>query len=526
MAFRNGAHRFQPQKTERGLGLQARPAGGHRGRCSVLPGNRLCPSPRCALPLVFPSRLSTRTGNSVSRRPFRALLLTLALAACAPVPTRGPATLAPTAFDSALGVATFDSAWARVRAFHYDTTFGGLDWNAVRDELRPQALAARSDAELRRLIMGMVARLGVSHYALIPRDAGAALAPERAAAARRAADGGTSPDSIDVPGHAGLEVRLAEGQLVTWRVDPAGTAAAAGIAPGLRVTHVQDGDMSAAVARIAALDDARERQLAETRFLHGVNGMLRGERGDTITLGILRAGDSVALAVPLGTSSARLIRFGNLPPMFAELHTERRTVGEHCVGVIALSVWMTPLAAELDRAIDGMRDCRGIVLDLRGNPGGVAGMVMGIGGHFVDSVQALGTMRTRSNELRFVLNPRRVNPRGQAVPVYDGALAVLVDGMSASTSEIFAAGMQAIGRARVFGEVSAGQALPAMAGSLPNGDILMHAIADYLVIDGTRVEGVGVVPDEVVPLRLEEVRAGRDAALEAALRWVAARPAT
>jgi carboxyl-terminal processing protease len=110
--------------------------------------------------------------------------------------------------------------------------------------------------------------------------------------------------------------------------------------------------------------------------------------------------------------------------------------------------------------------------------------------------------------------------------VYGGALAVLTDVMSASTSEIFAAGMQAIGRARVFGQVSAGQALPAMAGKLPNEDVFMHAIADYLVADGSRVEGRGVIPDELLPLELADVRAGRDAPLEAALRWIAAQPGT
>jgi carboxyl-terminal processing protease len=228
------------------------------------------------------------------------------------------------------------------------------------------------------------------------------------------------------------------------------------------------------------------------------------------------------MALPLRVSDAQLIRFGNLPPMFAQIRRERREVADGCVGIIALSVWMAPLAAEVDRAVDALRDCRGIVLDLRGNPGGVAGMVMGVGGHFVDSTRALGTLRMRTNELRFVVNPRPVNGRGEQVGVYGGPLAILVDVMSASTSEIFAAGLQAIGRARVFGEVSAGQALPARATSLPNGDVLMHAIADYLVVDGSRVEGRGVLPDEVVPLRITDVMAGRDAPLDAALRWIAA----
>ena len=126
----------------------------------------------------------------------------------------------------------------------------------------------------------------------------------------------------------------------------------------------------------------------------------------------------------------------------------------------------------------------------------------------------------RGNELRFVTNPRRVDPRGQPVEVYTGPVAILVDQMTASTSEIFAGGMQAIGRARVFGETTAGQALPALASKLPNGDVLMHAVADYLVVDGSRIEGKGVVPDEIVPLSLDELTRGVDAPLQAAVRWI------
>jgi carboxyl-terminal processing protease len=181
---------------------------------------------------------------------------------------------------------------------------------------------------------------------------------------------------------------------------------------------------------------------------------------------------------------------------------------------------MAPLAAALDKAVDAVRHCEGVIIDLRGNPGGVGGMVMGMGGHFVDSVKPLGTMKLRGNELRFVVNPRRVDPQGQAVEVYAGPLAILVDAMTASTSEIFAAGMQAIGRARVFGELTAGQALPALASKLPNGDVLMHAIADYLVVDGTRIEGRGVLPDVLVPLTIESLAAGQDAPLQAALGWI------
>jgi carboxyl-terminal processing protease len=66
-----------------------------------------------------------------------------------------------------------------------------------------------------------------------------------------------------------------------------------------------------------------------------------------------------------------------------------------------------------------------------------------------------------------------------------------------------------------------GQALPALFNKLPNGDILIHAYGDFVAADGTRLEGRGVVPDEVTPLSREALARGQDPAMDAALAWVA-----
>jgi carboxyl-terminal processing protease len=129
-------------------------------------------------------------------------------------------------------------------------------------------------------------------------------------------------------------------------------------------------------------------------------------------------------------------------------------------------------------------------------------------------------MKTRESEFRFAANPRLVDASGQRVEVYGGPVAILIDSMSGSASECFTGGMQAIGRARVFGQTSMGQALPALFDRLPNGDVLIHAFGDFVTADGTRLEGRGVIPDETVPLTREDLLAGRDRTMEAALAWV------
>jgi carboxyl-terminal processing protease len=145
---------------------------------------------------------------------------------------------------------------------------------------------------------------------------------------------------------------------------------------------------------------------------------------------------------------------------------------------------------------------------------------MGISGHFLGDRVTLGVMKTRDNELRFVANPRLVTASGERVQPFAGPLAILVDSMSGSASECFAGGMQSIGRARIFGQTSMGQALPALFDRLPNGDVLIHAYGDFVTANGTRLEGRGVIPDESVPLDRADLEAGRDRTMEAAIAWI------
>jgi carboxyl-terminal processing protease len=199
---------------------------------------------------------------------------------------------------------------------------------------------------------------------------------------------------------------------------------------------------------------------------------------------------------------------------------EKATPGGRRAGVIGFNVWMAAVDRQFQQAVDRFRGDDGIVVDLRGNPGGLAAMVMGIAGHFTSNRDTLGVMKTKETELHFNANPRLVNAEGQRVDPYAGPVAILVDGMSGSASECFAGGMQSLGRARVFGQTSMGQALPALFDKLPNGDVLIHAWGDFVTGTGVRIEGRGVIPDVPVALSRASLLAGRDATLDAALAWI------
>jgi carboxyl-terminal processing protease len=449
--------------------------------------------------------------------------------AAGPVPAQEPAEASTSAAAAAsraevgaaaepvardVAIATFDTAWSRIARVHYDSTFNGVDWDGVRTELRPRAAAARTMGDLRATITEMLDRLGESHYGLIPQEVSHALQTPAEAEA-----GGE-------PGDLGLEARLLDGRAVVFAVDEDGPAAAAGVRPGWTIERIGDTVLGEAVDRIAALDGA-EARIARTQFTYGVNALLGGPAGSVATVSFLNGADRpVGLELERRPRPGTPVRFGNLPAFYATFEHERVPVQDGgCVGVIRFSVWMLPVTAAFDRAVDDMRDCAGVIIDVRGNPGGVAGMVMGIAGHFFTEPTPLGFLRQRGNELKLVANPRGVDTQGRPVEPFAGRVAVLTDEASVSTSEIFAAGMQAQGRARVFGDTTAGQALPAVASRLPNGDVLMYVIADLTGPDNRRIEGSGVAPDEHVPLVRADLLAGRDAPLEAAVRWIAGRPA-
>jgi carboxyl-terminal processing protease len=191
------------------------------------------------------------------------------------------------------------------------------------------------------------------------------------------------------------------------------------------------------------------------------------------------------------------------------------------VGYIAFNLFFDPefVLGQFETALRAYiaDDAPGVILDLRGNPGGLGAMAMGVAGWFVErGEQSLGTMRSRNTKITFAIFPR-------ATP-YAGPVAILVDGCTASTAEILAGGLQDLGRARIFGTRTAGAALPSAIETLPNGDGFQYALADYVSTGGRRLEGQGVVPDvEFEPTRAQ-LLAGRDPVLEAARAWIAGTP--
>ena len=409
---------------------------------------------------------------------------------------RGPANPTPagttglTAEQRQKNLESFATAWKTVRDSHYDPELGGVDWEGVRDELRPRLEKAKSTDEARKVMREMLGRLGHSHVGILPAEL-----------------------YVTTRGQAepGFEVRMAGGEAVVVRVGAGRPAAEAGVKPGWRVRKINGEDLAPTLARIGkSVNKAADVQSAQAAT---VQARLRGDEGEKVTVTFLDgSGAETTLAVPLAEPAGKAVRQFGLSPV--HVHFESRKV-EGDIAYFYLSDFLDPgrVMPAFGDAVRKNLKAEGFILDLRGNRGGLPEMAQGMGGWFVDRPDLkLGTSTFRTGAVHARLNPR--------AETYEGPLAILVDELSASTSEILAGGLQDLKRARVFGTRTAGACLPSRFLQLPNGDRMQYVVADYVSAAGRRLEGSGVQPDEVVPVDPKALLAGRDPALEAAVKWI------
>jgi carboxyl-terminal processing protease len=212
---------------------------------------------------------------------------------------------------------------------------------------------------------------------------------------------------------------------------------------------------------------------------------------------------------PVGQAS----KFGNLPEVAVEFRAQRLPEN---IGYLSFNAFLDAprVMREFTKAIETFRDAEGLVIDLRGNMGGLMVLTMGMCGWFVEEPVDLGKMQMRGTALNLKLNPRS--------PRYEKPVAVLIDAVSISAAEVMAGGMQDAGTARLFGQRTAGLVLPSNVVRLANGDGLQYAMSDYHSLSGRTLEIEGVKPDVEVPLDQTVLSRGVDPVLEAAVQWIIA----
>jgi carboxyl-terminal processing protease len=393
-----------------------------------------------------------------------------------------------------LNIDSFEKVWTTVRDKHWEKNPGGLDWKAVHDELRPKIEKTTTMDQARAIMRDMLGRLKQTHFGIIPSDVYSDV------------EGAARGESA-----TGIDLRVLDGKAVVTGLDPGSPAEKAGVKPGWIVTAAGGKPLAPVIDKLQ--QDPTIHELNLTRALLAT---LSGTVGGTIKAAFLDgAGKEVTLDIGLAEQRGNPATFGNLPTM--HVWFESKKLGDTEYVRFNMFLDLPRLMGNFGDAVMSCLKCDGLIIDLRGNPGGIGGMAMGMAGYLVDDAgKQLGTMYIRDTKLKFVINPR--------ANVFHGPVAILMDGNSASTSEIMAGGLKDIGRARVFGTRSAAAALPSLIERLPNGDGFQYAIANYISEGGKPLEGLGVTPDVEVKLTREALLAGHDPVVDAALEWIKNNP--
>jgi len=187
-------------------------------------------------------------------------------------------------------------------------------------------------------------------------------------------------------------------------------------------------------------------------------------------------------------------------------------------GYIRLFIFSERTAEELN---DALRDLTGegvtrLILDLRHNSGGLLEAAVDVSSTFLRDGVVLYEQRAEGKEKVYPVRHRPV--------VFDGPLIILVDGATASASEIVAGALQDQGRAVLFGEKTFGKGSVQLVHDLSDGSSLHVTSARWLTPKRRQIDQQGLEPDFPVAVTDRDRAAGRDPVLERALERLAAAP--
>lgn len=276
----------------------------------------------------------------------------------------------------------------------------------------------------------------------------------------------------------GIEVEVAAGRMQVVGVVEDGPAAQAGVEAGDTIVAVN----GEPIFGLGAPEVARR---------------MRGVPGTALSLGLLPDGKGKMRSVDVTRAALRA-------------QTVRTRMAAPGVAWIRISSFEGRTAADLAaalRALDGDKAPRGIVLDLRNDPGGLVPAAVGVAGAFLpaDTVLFSAHGRMAGADSTVTVDPRYYRAAGEAdvladLPAWSRKvpLAVLVNGASASCAELVAGALQDNGRAKVIGTQTFGKGSIQSVFPLSDGSAVKLTVARYFTPKGREIQARGIAPDLVV----------------------------
>ncbi|MEC7898073.1 MAG: S41 family peptidase, partial [Cyanobacteriota bacterium] len=261
---------------------------------------------------------------------------------------------------------------------------------------------------------------------------------------------------------------------------------------GLQLGHRQDSNAIVVIAPLEGSPAAEADVISGTEVL-AVNGESVETLGLETTAARLRGsvGTQVVLTLlpPQGDPEELTLERRNID--LRPVRTRRLRSDAHTLGYIRITQFSDSVPDQVREAIEDLsdKDVEGLVLDLRNNSGGLVSAGLAVADAFLDQ-QPIVETRNRDG----IADPIQAGPE----VLYSGPMVTLVNGGTASASEILAGALQDDERSLLLGSNTFGKGLIQTLTNLSDGSGLAVTVAGYVTPSGRDIQGQGITPDKIL----------------------------
>ena len=237
--------------------------------------------------------------------------------------------------------------------------------------------------------------------------------------------------------------------------------------------------------QVKEIDGESTKKMSLSAIMQG----LRGEIGSRMDLTVERSGKEITYEllredIQISSSDSLDLRFDDGIPF----------------RYLRLKLFQEDTSTDLEKQLDNLDSVAGLILDLRGNPGGLLQEAVRVSDLFLPPEKRIVSTQTNTDLTSYDSHQLLSSPKIQNIPIV-----VLVNGQSASASEIVSAALKVNNRAIVVGEQTFGKGSVQSIWGMPGNFGLKMTIARYLTPDNLSIQDVGVQPDlQLDPLYLSE----------------------
>lgn len=225
--------------------------------------------------------------------------------------------------------------------------------------------------------------------------------------------------------------------------------------------------------------------------------LIKGDKGTSVTLEVIRGTERLTFSAVRDAVEAKTVSY---------------TLLDNNIGYLSISQFEEVTTKQFKAAVEDLQSqgVKGLVIDIRNNPGGLLDTVVGMLKYMLPDGLIVYTEDKQGNRKEY---------KGQDNDEFNLPLAVIVNGNSASASEIFAGAIQDYGKGTIIGTQTYGKGIVQTVKPLTDGSAIKFTIAKYFTPKGQDIHGKGVTPDMVVEY---DTDADVDTQLDAAIKNVEA----